>query len=220
MPTHTTSKPTDTGATASEPAPGDKDTVAKNTRPRISRPRRSSPPRESSSARATSPTPTTSPATCAVTDCPAWQSERWDSRFTRWLLREPRWPRTSGLRSVRLRTGAQVRDARRQPIGEHHVDAFHAGVRGRIRAGDAADSPVIGLEGTYGQWAFLFTGPQTAASRRPHRSNTSTYAQEPTSVCRWDRFLCSEARATCTCCRPVFSVKGSLTPKWERSTSE
>jgi hypothetical protein len=44
---------------------------------------------------------------------------------------------------------------------------FSAGVRGRIRAGDAADSPVIGLEGTYGQWAFLFTGPDTIVAQTP-----------------------------------------------------
>jgi hypothetical protein len=44
---------------------------------------------------------------------------------------------------------------------------FSGGVRGRIRAGDASDSPVIGLEATYGQWAFLFTGTDTVVDQTP-----------------------------------------------------
>jgi hypothetical protein len=44
---------------------------------------------------------------------------------------------------------------------------FVAGVRGRIRAGDGADSPTIGLEGTYGQWAFLFSGTDPVVDQTP-----------------------------------------------------
>jgi hypothetical protein len=44
---------------------------------------------------------------------------------------------------------------------------FAAGVRGRLRAGDASESPVIGLEGTYGQWAFLFAGSDQVVLQTP-----------------------------------------------------
>src|SRR6266540_3367608 len=35
---------------------------------------------------------------------------------------------------------------------------YSVGLRGRILAGDKADAPQIGLEGTYGDWNFAFTG--------------------------------------------------------------
>src|SRR4029079_19745792 len=44
---------------------------------------------------------------------------------------------------------------------------FSDGGRGRIRIGDAPDSPVIGLEGTYGQWAFLFSGTDSVVDQTP-----------------------------------------------------
>jgi hypothetical protein len=42
-----------------------------------------------------------------------------------------------------------------------------AGLRGRIRAGDSSSSPTIGLEGTYGQWSFLFSGTDPVVLQTP-----------------------------------------------------
>jgi hypothetical protein len=44
---------------------------------------------------------------------------------------------------------------------------FSAGLRGRIRTGDRADSPTLGLEATYGQWAFLFSGTDAVVDQTP-----------------------------------------------------
>jgi hypothetical protein len=44
---------------------------------------------------------------------------------------------------------------------------FSGGLRGRIRAGDGADSPVVGLEATYGQWSFLFSGTDPVVGLSP-----------------------------------------------------
>jgi hypothetical protein len=44
---------------------------------------------------------------------------------------------------------------------------FSGGLRGRIRAGDRADSAVVGLEATYGQWSFLFSGSDPVVGLSP-----------------------------------------------------
>ncbi|HKQ69383.1 MAG TPA: hypothetical protein VJT73_08595 [Polyangiaceae bacterium] len=44
---------------------------------------------------------------------------------------------------------------------------FAVGARYRLRIGDAADAPLIGIEGVYGQWKFLFTGEDSVKAQVP-----------------------------------------------------
>jgi hypothetical protein len=44
---------------------------------------------------------------------------------------------------------------------------FSGGLRGRFRAGDGSDAPIVGLEATYGQWAFLFSGTDNVVAQTP-----------------------------------------------------
>ena len=44
---------------------------------------------------------------------------------------------------------------------------YAVGLRGRILAGKAKDSPLIGLEGTYGVWSFLFGGDPDLIDEAP-----------------------------------------------------
>ena len=44
---------------------------------------------------------------------------------------------------------------------------YAVGLRGRILAGEAKDSPLIGVEGTYGVWSFLFGGDPELVEELP-----------------------------------------------------
>jgi len=44
---------------------------------------------------------------------------------------------------------------------------YNVGLRGRILAGKTKDSPLIGLEGTYGVWSFLFGGDPELVEESP-----------------------------------------------------
>jgi hypothetical protein len=44
---------------------------------------------------------------------------------------------------------------------------YAAGMRGRIRTGDKKDSPLIGVEGTYGMWQMAFTGADQVVDEAP-----------------------------------------------------
>lgn len=44
---------------------------------------------------------------------------------------------------------------------------YAVGLRGRILAGKTKDSPLIGLEGTYGVWSFLFGGDPDLVDELP-----------------------------------------------------
>jgi hypothetical protein len=44
---------------------------------------------------------------------------------------------------------------------------YDIGLRGRILAGKAKDSPLVGLEGTYGVWSFLFGGDPDLVDQLP-----------------------------------------------------
>ena len=168
MPATSSSKPATPEPWQVSPGLATKTPSQRNTSPRISRPRRSSPVRESSWARAISLTPTTSPGfvrgyglagmamgavgleiyPLAPTGNPIAKDIGLVGRFGYALERKSE-----------TRDGSQSANTT--------WTRFAVGARGRIRAGDAADSPVIGLEGTYGQWAFLFSGPDTVVAQTP-----------------------------------------------------
>ena len=44
---------------------------------------------------------------------------------------------------------------------------YAAGFRGRIRAGDKKESPLLGVEATYGMWQMAFTGPDQVVDEAP-----------------------------------------------------
>jgi hypothetical protein len=44
------------------------------------------------------------------------------------------------------------------------LQRYALGARGRLRLGDSPSSPVLGLEGTYGAWAFVFEGADPAVA--------------------------------------------------------
>ena len=60
---------------------------------------------------------------------------------------------------------SQTRDGSQEAKGSWTRSAF--GVRGRILAGPKTSGPYIGIEGTYGVWAFLFEGSSPIVAEVP-----------------------------------------------------
>jgi hypothetical protein len=60
---------------------------------------------------------------------------------------------------------SKTKDGSRSATGTWTRYSF--GVRGRILAGDKPDAPQIGLEGTYGDWHFAFSGDDPIVSDVP-----------------------------------------------------
>jgi hypothetical protein len=60
---------------------------------------------------------------------------------------------------------SQTRDGSQEASGSFTRSAF--GVRGRILAGPKTSGPYIGLEGTYGTWAFVFEGSSPIVAEVP-----------------------------------------------------
>jgi hypothetical protein len=60
---------------------------------------------------------------------------------------------------------SQTRDGSQEAKGSWTRSAF--GVRGRFLAGPKSSGPYIGIEGTYGVWAFLFEGASPIVAEVP-----------------------------------------------------
>jgi hypothetical protein len=67
-----------------------------------------------------------------------------------------------GRYSSSLSVDSQSNDASANARGV--LQRYALGVRGRLRLGDSKSSPMLGLEGTYGAWSFVFDGADPAVA--------------------------------------------------------
>jgi len=140
--------------------PAEKDAVATKRGPRQLQQRDGPSPRlASTSARGSSNTAPSSSVRCAPTSSPALPHGR--SGFSsipppRRTFRSPRtsasWPAASDSLVFESKTS----DGTQSSKGKW--TRYAVGVRGRIPTGPGANSPLVGLEATYGAWKYSFSG--------------------------------------------------------------